>query len=184
MKELDRSLFLSLNFDGGPALDSFFWHVSKGFVWIPLYALLAYLFLRRFGWRGMLLAVGAMALAVVTADQIANIFKYSVQKLRPTHTPEFQGIIHTVRGYAGGLYGTVSAHAATTAAIATFASLIFHRRWVATLLAVWTVLVAYSRIYLGAHFPADLLFGFVDGCLLGWLGYKLFLWLDAKRQRD
>ena len=106
-RNLDRSIFLALNGDMGPFADNFFWTVSYIFTWVPLYVFLGWMIYRAVGWRKMLLAVALLILGVIIADQIANIFKYGVQKLRPTHNPIFDGIVHTVKGYRGGLYGTV-----------------------------------------------------------------------------
>ena len=178
----DRGLFLMLNGDGGHFADTFFWTFSSVSIWIPLYLFLVLVLCRRLGWRRMLLAVALVALAVIIADQVANIFKYGVQKLRPTHNPLIEGLVHTVNGYRGGLYGTVSAHAATTTAIATFISLIYRRWWVTAAMFVWAATVSYSRLYLGVHYPADLLFGAIDGAFWGGLAYWGFTFFGKLKE--
>ncbi|MDR2885939.1 MAG: phosphatase PAP2 family protein, partial [Rikenellaceae bacterium] len=175
----DHSLILALNCDGGALWDTFFWYVSGKWEWIPLYLLILWLIYRRTGWRAMLLALGFMAAGVVVGDQIANFFKsehagwlsWLTPRLRPSHTLGLQESIHTVRGYAGGLYGTVSAHAATAFCIAVFSACALRSRLFTALILLWTLLVCYSRIYLGVHFPLDLLYGAVDGTLMGLLGF-------------
>ena len=179
-RTIDRSLFLALNGDMGPFADSFFWTVSYVPTWIPLYLFLGWVLYRTLGWRKMLLAIALLSLGVIIADQIANIFKYGVQKLRPTHNPLFDGIVHIVKGYRGGLYGTVSAHAATTMAISAFVSLIYRRWWVTTAMFLWAAVVCYSRIYLGVHYPADIFFGTINGLFWGWLAYRVFVKASKK----
>lgn len=142
--------------------------------------LLVWVFYKKYGVKNTIIAIACVALTVIVADQIANIFKYGVQKLRPTHTPEFEGLIHTVKGYRGGLYGTVSAHAATTMGVMMFASLLIRKWWATVLLFLWALAVCYSRIYLGAHYPFDLIFGTIDGLFFGWLAYKLFKLITKK----
>ncbi|MFI3280569.1 MAG: phosphatase PAP2 family protein [Rikenellaceae bacterium] len=169
----DHSLFLWLNFDGGAFLDSVMILISGKLTWLPLYALLLFMAWRKGGWR----AVGIFALCVVVAvglaDMVSGIFKHTGPlkhlwesfpvRLRPMHTPDLEGLIHVIKG--GGKYGTVSAHAATTASIAILAALTLRRRWLTILLAVWVLSVSYSRIYLAYHFPQDILLGWCVGTL-------------------
>lgn len=175
-----ENLFLLLNFDGGPCWDTFFWHVSGKLQWVWLYLLMLWLMARRVGWRRMLLALGIIVLAVVLSDQIATFFKTYTPRLRPSRTPALEGMVHTVRGYRGGLYGTVSAHAATTCSIALISALILRNHLYTCLIALWALLVAYSRIYLGVHFPLDILLGWVDGAVVGVSGFGVWRWLGGK----
>lgn len=121
--------------------------------------------------------------AVGLSDLVAGIFKHSGPlkhvwesfpvRLRPMHTPEFDGLIHAIKG--GGRYGTVSAHAATTISIALLAALEIRKCWFSMLLTVWVVAVAYSRIYLAYHFPQDILLGWATGALCAALPYFVFI---------
>jgi len=176
----DRAWFLALNGDLGHVADVFFWIISRPLTWVPLYVFLGWMLYRKLGWRKMLVACAMIILAVVVADQVANLFKYGVGKLRPTHNPALEGLVHTVRGYRGGLYGTISAHAASSAAVALFFSLFFRRWWVWAVLFFWAAAVSYSRIYLGVHYPADILFGAVDGIFWAWLGYRGYRLIAAR----
>lgn len=170
----DKTLFLWLNGDGGCVADTFFYYVSGKLTWIPLYLAILFFIRKRYGTRTMLWALLFLGLTVVAADQTANLFKNTVERLRPTHTPGLESLVHTVRNYRGGDYGTVSAHAAISFSIATFTALLFRRRWYGWAIFCWALLISYSRIYLGVHFPSDVLFGGGLGCLLGFVSFRLF----------
>ena len=183
----DKDLFLLLNFDGGETLDRFFWVVSGKITWLPLYLLMAVLLWRRYGWKYTLLALVFVAVMVGLLDQTCNLLKEGIGKLRPSHNPDFEGLIHLVKRpsgsiYRGGLYGSVSAHAATTFGIMTFTSSLIRARWFTALTIVWVLLVAYSRIYVGAHYPLDLILGAALGIIAGVLMTRLYRWLMNRRQ--
>jgi undecaprenyl-diphosphatase len=156
--------------------DTFFRHVSGKWEWTPLYLLILWLIYRRTGWRGMALALVFMVAGVVAGDHIATFFKTVLPRLRPSHTPGLQAMVHTVNGYVGGLYGTVSAHTATSFCIAVFSSLAIRSRLFTVPILLWALSVAYSRVYLGVHFPLDLLYGAITGAAIGYVAY---LWWRA-----
>lgn len=178
--EIDRQLLLWMNFDGGAVTDSIFWFASGKAVWIPLYILIIWLMQRKIGWRRTLLAVALIALAVVLSDQIANIFKHCTPKFRPTHTDAIKEYVHTVNGYRGGLYGTVSAHAATTFSIAAISAYTIRNRLYTFAIALWVLFVSYSRIYLGVHFPLDILFGMITGAAVSAAATLLYEYATRK----
>lgn len=103
----------------------------------------------------MILCLG---IAVIAADQICNFFKHFTPKFRPSHTPEIKEFVHILHDYRGGLYGTVSAHAAISFTIALFSLRLFRSKWFSGAIIFWAILVSYSRIYAGVHFPMDILF--------------------------
>ena len=181
----DKDLFLTLNFDGGEFWDQFFWIVSGKLTWVPLYILILVLLIRRYGWRYTLLAVVFIGITVALVDQTCNLLKDGIAKLRPTHNPDFEGLIHLVKKpngnfYSGYMYGSVSAHAATTFAIMTFSSTLVRARWFTVLTILWALLVCYSRIYIGAHYPLDLILGAILGIVAGVLMVRLFRCLVNK----
>src|SRR5690606_40868402 len=116
---------------------------------------------------------------VLFTDQITNLFKDGFQRPRPCFTPEFEGIMRGVGCERRGLYGFTSAHASNHLAIALLLGLVFKKmyKWMLPLLLVWAVLIAYSRIYLGVHFPLDVICGGVMGLILGWTFYRLYQYL-------
>ena len=168
MNTFDRNLFLAMNFDGGAWMDAMMWFASGKLSWLPLYLLILWLIWHRYGWKTLAMAVLFVAVGVALSDQICNLFKSSIPCLRPTHTEEIAALIHTVREYRGGLYGTVSAHAATTMFVCCFTVPLIRRRWFSIVMTLWVVLVCYSRIYLGAHFPLQILFGLLTGGLVAY----------------
>ncbi len=187
----DHDLFLWLNFDGGAFMDTIMSVVSGKFTWVPLYLLLIYLVWHHRGWRRALIFILSVVVAVGLSDMVAGIFKHTgllkhlwesfPVRLRPMHTPELEGLVHLVGG--GGQYGTVSAHAATTASVALMGAMEIRRRWVTLLLVVWFILVSYSRIYLAFHFPQDILLGWFTGAVCASIPLLIFrsCYLEPKK---
>jgi len=103
--DIDKQLLLALNGDGGAGWDTFFYIVSARLTWVPLYAAILYAVWKQWGWRRLLWVAVVLGLCVGAADQICNFFKHFTPKFRPTHTPDIEAFVHTVRGYRGGLYG-------------------------------------------------------------------------------
>jgi undecaprenyl-diphosphatase len=169
----DTQLFLFLNGLHSPVWDPIMIFASGKLTWLPLYLLLIFFIARKYGWKAIWWLL-AIALVVVAADQVSVVlFKNALQRLRPCHTPELQNLIHLV-GKCGGQFGFVSSHAANTFGVATFLSLVFSKRWVTLSLLLWAVFVSYSRIYLGVHFPGDVLCGAIIGAGIG-----ISIWLPA-----
>ncbi len=171
---LDERIFLALNGDLGNFADSLFWFASGIMQWLPLYLLILFFIYKRFGLRVMIWSLVIISLSVIAADQVCNLFKYGVKKLRPSHDPDLEGLVYTLKGYRGGLYGTFSAHAATCAAIAAYTARLFRSAWYTAAICLWVVFVSYSRIYLGVHFPLDLILGAATGYIFGSLGFWAF----------
>lgn len=180
MNEFDIGLMLALNFDGGAFLDTIMWYASRIWVWIPLYLVVLWIIYRRFGLKYMLFALLFIAAGVGICDQVCNLFKGSIPYLRPTHDADVSPFLHTVNGYVGGRYGTVSGHASTSFCIFLLSSLIMRRGWFTGMMLAYTLLTSYSRIYLGVHFPMQILFGWILGTIVAVLLWLLLRWL-AKR---
>ncbi len=183
MYTFDHNLFLWLNFDGGPTVDFIMKTISGTAMWIPLYLLIIYLVWRKLGWQRTIGFVVCLALAIGFSDIICGIFKHSGPlkhlwesfpvRLRPMYTEELLGVMHTPSS-GHGLYGTVSAHAATTVALAWISALAIGKKWYNWVIGVSVLLICYSRIYLACHFPMDILLGTGIGTLCGLSIF--FLW--------
>lgn len=160
--EWDKELFLYLNSFHNDFWDTIMLFITRKETWIPLYAIILWYFLKNYRTKTILIIIG-LVLVVLGADQLSNLLKFTVQRLRPVHDTEISSFVHNVLR-KGGLYGFVSAHAANSVAILVFTSRIFKHKGFYALMLLWTLLFCYSRIYSGVHYPFDLL----GGALLGW----------------
>jgi undecaprenyl-diphosphatase len=166
---LDRSLFLELNGAHAPWLDPVMVLISSRWFWIPFYAFLLWLAYKDFGKNVWVIVIG-IAIAVTLADQVTTSFmKPYFERFRPSHDPELQSVVHIIDGYRGSKFGFASSHAANTFALATFFFMLMgKRRRPLVLLFLWAAIVSYSRIYLGVHFPGDIVVGGIVGVIAAW----------------
>ena len=176
LSNIDSDLFLFLNGLHIDWMDKVMILITQMWVWIPLYLLLIYWIVKQYGKRcwWLFLAVG---LVVLCSDQLsAHVCKPLFHRLRPCFNADLQGLIHLPKGMAGGKYGFVSSHAANTFAIATFltGALCKNRKWIGIVLYLWAFISSYSRIYLGFHYPGDILCGALLGILIGLILWKIF----------
>lgn len=190
LKELDRELLLYLNSFHTPILDPVMFWITKTLFWLPLYLFLLFITIKYFKKDWWIIIIG-IAFAILLTDRITSGFmKPYFERLRPSREPALQGLVHLVKDsagkiYTGGKYGFASSHAANTFATAMFFWLVFrHRyRWMWVLF-VWAVVMTYTRIYLGAHYPGDILVGLLIGLLCGWTGYKLQQWIWNRKYKE
>ncbi len=175
--QLDRQVFLYLNNLGAESWDGFWLFLTDKWSALPLYILLLWLSYRQLGTRKTLILLISIALLITCTDQIANFFKYGVKRIRPCYDEELTGIMRLVKSSCGGRFAFFSAHAANSFAIASFFGLLFWKqmRILSFILFFWAMLVAYSRVYIGVHYPLDIIAGAMTGLLFGWLFYKLFI---------
>lgn len=182
MLELDRQLFLLINGAHTPWLDPVMTFVTSAYTWIPFYILLfVYLVARKDGgWKSALFILAACLLTFLLTDQISSsIIKPLVHRLRPSHDPATQSIARCITG-RGGMYGFVSSHAANFFGLAAVTTLFIRKKWFAWLIFFIATLVSYSRIYVGKHFPADVICGAILGFSIGIGVYFLFIYLSKK----
>ena len=169
----DKKVFLYLNNLGDSPFDPFWEMVSGTFVWVPLYIIFLYLLYKNYKLRSLIFILIFLALGVTVSDQVSGIFKYGVARLRPCHDPSIQNMMRIVK--CGGQFGFYSAHASNTFFLASYLSFLLKNklRWFPYAIFVWAAVVAYSRIYLGVHFPIDILVGAFVGVLLGAVFFML-----------
>ncbi len=169
--DLDTELFLFLNSLHSVFFDHVMYWVSKKWTWVPFYLFLTYLVFRVHGAKGIYVLL-AVALLVTLTDQISvKAFKNVFERLRPCHNESIQLMVHTVNDKCGGLYGFVSSHASNTFGMAIFIGTVLRRKYNRAIhwLVLWAAVVSYSRIYLGVHYPFDILGGALLGAGIGWL---------------
>lgn len=172
--EFDKELFLLLNNLGNPVWDDFWNILTNKWSSIPLYAVLIYLLYKSLGLKGAIISIILVAGMITITDQLANVFKDAFQRPRPCRQ---EGVMEFARFIAErcGRYGYFSAHAASSAALAIYMGLMlkpFYSK-IFPVLIIWAAMVAYSRIYVGVHYPGDILTGMLLGVIVGWIFYKL-----------
>jgi len=173
--DLDTRLFLFLNGLHSPFWDTLMWAISDKEFWYPFYGILILAMVWRYKWNAIAILI-FIALLITLSDQLSvKAFKEVFERWRPSHNPEIKDLVHTVKGYRGGDFGFVSSHAANTFAMAFFTSKLFQNRYYSWFIFIWAAVVSYSRIYLGVHYPLDIIGGALLGILLGYLIFKLYL---------
>jgi undecaprenyl-diphosphatase len=176
--EYDTKLFLFLNNLGSPTWDNVWLAITHEVTFVPLYAILLFLLYRKFGLKSLLIFVLIIALMITFTDQITNVFKRGFERPRPCGEAR---LIDQMRFIAirCGKYGFFSGHASNSMAAAVFAGLMlrpYYKNLIFILL-FWSALVAYSRIYVGVHYPLDSVCGLTFGAISGFMFYKLAKYL-------
>jgi len=170
---LDEHLFVFLNGLGSERYDGLWLMLTKQTSWIPLFVFLLYIIFNKLGTKQTLYLLIFVAILVVLTDQTANLFKNGFQRLRPCNNPEINSFIRIVQSRTS--FSFFSGHATSSMGVTTFLYLIFKKDfkyfW---LLFLWPLIFAYSRIYLGLHYPLDIISGYLCGAILGFLMFKFY----------
>ncbi len=178
IKQIDQSLLLLLNSYHNDFWDKAVTLFTSIEIWIPFYLLIVYLIVKTYKKNSLYILI-LIALSIVVSDQFSGLIKNSVQRLRPTHEPILSNIVHNIYN-RGGLYSFFSAHAANTFTIAAITAKLFKNQLYTILIFTWAILVSYTRIYLGLHYPGDILTGWIWGILAGLSFYQLMVFVQKR----
>ena len=175
LSDIDARLLLIVNGAHSPFFDSVMWCISGRWIWVPFYAVLAYLLFRRMSWKRASICLVTIGLIIFAADQTcATLIRPEIGRLRPANLNNpLSSFVHVVNGYRGGRYGFPSCHAANTFALAVFMSLVIRHKWFTVMMFSWAFIVSYSRMYRGVHYFGDLFCGATIGSLFAVLFYYL-----------
>ncbi len=175
----DKELFIYLNSLGNENWDTFWIIATNQLSWIPLYLLFLFLIFKAFGWKKGFILLLLTIVLIAFSDQFANFIKNTFERLRPFKDPSINQYIRILKNSGG--YSFYSAHAGTSTAVTTFMYLTLKNKYNYTyLFFIWPVLFAYSRIYVGVHFPTDIICGAFVGFFIGFGFYKLSLFILKK----
>ncbi len=177
LKHWDTILFLWVNGNFTPFLDQLMLFVSDKTTWIPLYLFLIWHIFKIKGWKGFLILL-FIAFTVFLSDQVSvHAFKYVFMRPRPCHEPALSGFVRILNNHCGGPYGFISSHAANSFAVVGFLQIFFskEKKWLHILLWCWALLIIYSRVYLGVHYPGDVLVGAIVGFAIGFSVGKIYM---------
>lgn len=177
--ELDRDLFIYLNSFGSETFDGFWLFITKQINWIPIFAIIMYLVFKHLGWKHALLIIIVMALLIALTDQTTNLFKNYFQRLRPVNNTDLDNVIHFVHKRSS--FSFISGHASNSMAAAFFLYKVLkpYLKYMGFIF-LWPLIFAYSRIYLGLHYPGDILCGYIWGIIMALIMLKLYVYLRDK----
>ena len=183
--DIDKQVMLALNGSDSLYMDGVMKVYTSTAVWIPVAVVLLFVVLKNNSLRGSLLTILAVVLTIVACDQVSShLIKPLVGRLRPCNDPSIMHLIDTVNGYRSGSYSFTSSHACNSFGIFTIVSLLIRNRTLSLSLLLWAVINSFSRIYLGVHFPGDILCGALLGTALAGAIYAVYNFVRKKTENS
>jgi undecaprenyl-diphosphatase len=177
---LDKELLIFLNGLGSSTFDLFWMVITKQSNWTPFFLILLYLIFKKVGVKQTLYLLVFIIVLITISDQFTNLVKETFQRLRPCSDPNINSLIRVVK--PSETFSFFSGHASNSMAVSSFLYFILKDKFkYFGLLFLWPLIFAYSRIYLGLHYPTDIICGYIHGFILGFLFYKLFRFLQLKK---
>ena len=175
LNDIDTQILLFFNSLHSPYFDHFMKSFSGQFIWAPMYATILYILYRRYGWKCATCYFLAIPLIILCTDQLcASVIRPAVERLRPSNLNNpISSLVHVVNEYRGGRFGFPSCHAANSFALAAFLIPLFSKRRFTIFILSWAIVNAYSRLYLGVHYPGDLIVGGIIGACIGYTWYLI-----------
>ncbi len=171
---IDIELFIFLNGLGSETYDGLWLKITSQFNWIPLFIVLLYFIFKKIGAKQTFYLLFFVAVLITVTDQTTNLFKFTFQRLRPCNNPDINSFIRVVQVRSS--FSFFSGHASNTMAVAIFLYLVLKKHFkYFSFLFLWPLIFGYSRIYLGLHYPVDILSGYLCGFIYGFLMYKIYI---------
>lgn len=186
LNQLDNQIFLFFNSFHNDFFDRVMWILTGKMIWLPLYIALFAVLLRTFKLRTVIVYSVAIALTIALADQIcSSVLRPMFERMRPSNPDNpISSMVHIVNGYHGGSYGFPSCHAANSFALATIITLMLRSRLAGILLFSWALLNSYTRIYLGVHYPGDILVGASVGSTIAFCCYHAARYIERRQLKS
>lgn len=184
--QYDREIFLYLNGLNNTFFDFIMFWISEEITWVPLYMFLMYLLYKKYGFKGLWFVALAVVLTVAVTDQVSvKLFKNVFMRYRPCHNLDIGHLVHIVNEHCGGMYGFVSSHAANSFGVATSVGYFLRNAKAVWILWLWAAVVSYSRIYLGVHYPSDIIGGAFLGMFAGYIIWSFsYSWIPERPKYD
>lgn len=179
---IDKDLFLFLNGLNHPLIDPIMVFITGKYSGIPIYALILFWLFKKYDIKTALIAIAAIVLTFAVTEQVSVFIKYAVQRPRPGWEPSLEGYVRLLE-YKGGQYGFVSSHASNVFGMAIISMKLLKNKYFTWFILFWATIVSYSRIYVGKHYPLDIICGTILGIASGYLIYRLFLFCISKLKK-
>lgn len=174
--QFDKDLLIWFNASHSQFWDAMMMFLTRIEFWIPFFILVAYQIFKNKSREALWWLIGLFVLVLIGDLISTHLFKNILQRFRPSHEPSLYGIVNLVKGYTGDKFGFVSSHATAVFAFAIYTSTLFKNSIYTVFIILWSLLIVYTRLYLGLHYPGDIIGGIILGCVLGYFMFRISRW--------